>query len=683
MHNDQTETLTEKRIPLITLVGQPNSGKTTIFNFLSGKNFKTVNYPGSTVEYYVSRILSKHAVDANILDSPGIISLVPSSPDERLSVKALHSHPEYGAPDLVIVTVDSSQLSRHLLLVKQLQDSGFNVVVALTMIDILHRKGFDISETKLSQLLGCKVVRINGKTGEGIDSLLTAVKESISSEQTERRLIETRIPNSKRKEKLLESFKEIESIENEVLFTLKSVKDESRSSLASINEQLVVLGNNVRNRPDENTLRLDKILLHKFWGLAVFALIMSVTFTLIFWLAAPLMDLVNDGFSIASEFAFELLGDTWYGNLVSNGIISGVGSVMVFLPQILILFLVLGLLEDSGYLARGAMLVDRPLSSIGLNGKSFVPMLSGFACAIPAIMATRTIKNKRERFLTIFIVPLMSCSARLPVYALLTAFLFPPEDTLLAGIAMTAIYLFSIASSLVIASIANRISKSISKLNDPSSFILELPAYRKPKISVVGVNSFNNAMQYVKKAGPVILYLSVILWVLTYFPNHTPQIDANGRSEEEIVELTNSERIATSYASYMGKFLEPVLEPIGMDWRVGVSLVATLAAREVFVSSLALMFKVTEAGDDIQNSLLDAMRNAKIDGTDRSLFTTATSIGLIVFFVFALQCISTIAIVRKETGSWKIPALQLIAFTGLAYMLTYITVNGLRFIGVN
>ncbi len=580
MHNDQTETLTEKRIPLITLVGQPNSGKTTIFNFLSGKNFKTVNYPGSTVEYYVSRILSKHAVDANILDSPGIISLVPSSPDERLSVKALHSHPEYGAPDLVIVTVDSSQLSRHLLLVKQLQDSGFNVVVALTMIDILHRKGFDISETKLSQLLGCKVVRINGKTGEGIDSLLTAVKESISSEQTERRLIETRIPNSKRKEKLLESFKEIESIENEVLFTLKSVKDESRSSLASINEQLVVLGNNVRNRPDENTLRLDKILLHKFWGLAVFALIMSVTFTLIFWLAAPLMDLVNDGFSIASEFAFELLGDTWYGNLVSNGIISGVGSVMVFLPQILILFLVLGLLEDSGYLARGAMLVDRPLSSIGLNGKSFVPMLSGFACAIPAIMATRTIKNKRERFLTIFIVPLMSCSARLPVYALLTAFLFPPEDTLLAGIAMTAIYLFSIASSLVIASIANRISKSISKLNDPSSFILELPAYRKPKISVVGVNSFNNAMQYVKKAGPVILYLSVILWVLTYFPNHTPQIDANGRSEEEIVELTNSERIATSYASYMGKFLEPVLEPIGMDWRVGVSLVATLAARE-------------------------------------------------------------------------------------------------------
>ncbi len=683
MHNDQTETLTEKRIPLITLVGQPNSGKTTIFNFLSGKNFKTVNYPGSTVEYYVSRILSKHAVDANILDSPGIISLVPSSPDERLSVKALHSHPEYGAPDLVIVTVDSSQLSRHLLLVKQLQDSGFNVVVALTMIDILHRKGFDISETKLSQLLGCKVVRINGKTGEGIDSLLTAVKESISSEQTERRLIETRIPNSKRKEKLLESFKEIESIENEVLFTLKSVKDESRSSLASINEQLVVLGNNVRNRPDENTLRLDKILLHKFWGLAVFALIMSVTFTLIFWLAAPLMDLVNDGFSIASEFAFELLGDTWYGNLVSNGIISGVGSVMVFLPQILILFLVLGLLEDSGYLARGAMLVDRPLSSIGLNGKSFVPMLSGFACAIPAIMATRTIKNKRERFLTIFIVPLMSCSARLPVYALLTAFLFPPEDTLLAGIAMTAIYLFSIASSLVIASIANRISKSISKLNDPSSFILELPAYRKPKISVVGVNSFNNAMQYVKKAGPVILYLSVILWVLTYFPNHTPQIDANGRSEEEIVELSNSERIATSYASYMGKFLEPVLEPIGMDWRVGVSLVATLAAREVFVSSLALMFKVTEAGDDIQNSLLDAMRNAKIDGTDRSLFTTATSIGLIVFFVFALQCISTIAIVRKETGSWKIPALQLIAFTGLAYMLTYITVNGLRFIGVN
>lgn len=435
--------------------------------------------------------------------------------------------------------------------------------------------------------------------------------------------------------------------------------------------------------PDAQSMKLDRILLHKYWGLAMFATVMTITFTFIFWLASPLMDIVNEGFTYASDIAVSLMGGTWYGNLISGGIISGVGSVLVFLPQIVLLFLILGLLEDSGYLARGAMIVDKPLSKIGLNGKSFVPMLSGFACAIPAIMATRTITNKRERFLTIFIVPLMSCSARLPVYALLIAFLFPPESPWLGGIALTAIYFFSIASSLIIASIVNKFSAKLSGDSGHSSFILELPAYRKPKFNVVLMKTLDNAMQYVKKAGPIILYLSIILWILTYFPNHAPEIDTTGKSDSEIAELTNSERIATSYASEFGKFIEPALTPIGMDWRVGVSLVATLAAREVFVSSLALTFKVTESGEDIQNSILNSMRNATIEGTDQKLFTTATSAGLIVFFVFALQCISTIAIVRKETGSWKMPVIQLVMFTGIAYVLTFITVNGLRLLGVN
>ena len=678
----RTETL--NKIPLITLVGQPNSGKTTLFNFLSGKNYKTVNYPGSTVEYSISRILDKFSVNAEILDSPGIISLIPSSPDEKISVDSLFSHPKFGKPDIVAVTVDASQLSRHLYLVKQLIDSNFKVIVVLTMLDILHKKGLEISESKLSSILNCKVVSINGITGKGINSLLNIIKEELNELDKNSNNFINR-PGKKLKAGLIESYTEIERIEKEVLFRKEKFETNGKIDLQKINESLVVLNSPRQNlKPDKLTLRIDKFVLHKFWGLIIFFMIMSLTFTSIFWLAAPLMDLVNDGFSLLSDFAVNLLGEGIIGDLVSNGIISGLGSVLVFLPQILILFLILGLLEDSGYLARGAMLIDKPLSKIGLNGKSFVPLLSGFACAIPAIMATRTITNRRERLLTIFIIPLMSCSARLPVYALLIAFLTPQEKPWIGGISLAAIYIFSITGSVVIAAIINKFKGRLIKENDNSSFILELPAYRKPKLSIVINNTLKNAKQYVRKAGPVILYLSLILWVLTYFPNYDPAVpDITDKSHEEITQLKDAERISTSYAAYMGKFIEPVMKPIGMDWRVGVSLIATFAAREVFVSSLALIFKITDTGDDLQNSILNAMKDAKIGDSDQKLFTTATTAGLIVFFVFALQCLSTVAIAKKETGSWRIPVLQIIIFTSVAYILTFITVNGLRAVGVN
>ncbi|MBK7160503.1 MAG: ferrous iron transporter B [Ignavibacteria bacterium] len=430
-------------------------------------------------------------------------------------------------------------------------------------------------------------------------------------------------------------------------------------------------------------MKIDKFTLHKFWGIIIFFLVMSVTFTSIFWLASPLMNLINDMFSLLSSGSEVLFGDTLFGNLISNGLLNGLGSVLVFLPQILILFLILGLLEDSGYLARGAMLADKPLSMIGLNGKSFVPMLSGFACAIPAIMATRTISNKRERFLTIFIIPLMSCSARIPVYVLLVAFLIPQDKPWIGGIALSAIYIFSIFSSLIIASVVNKFQEKIIKESDNSSFILELPAYRKPKLSDVLNNTFKNATQYIKKAGPVIIYLSVFLWILTYFPNTNPQVNESGKSEKEISELKNSERIMTSYASSLGKIIEPVMKPLGLDWRVGVSLIATFAAREVFVSSLALIFKITDEGDNIQTSILKAMKDAQIENTGEKLFTTATTTGLIIFFVFAMQCLSTVAISRKETGSWRIPVLQILVFSSIAYVLSFLTVSGLRFFGIN
>lgn len=668
-----------KQIPLITLVGPPNSGKTTLFNYLSGKNFKTVNYPGSTVEYYTCKMQDKFNIEANLLDSPGIISLNPNSPDEEVTVNSLYNHPDFGIPDLVIVTADASQLSRHLLLTKQLLDSGFNVLLVLTMKDLLEKKGLKVNTDKLSKLLRCDVVIVNGRTGFGIDELIKKIDKNLKNLKPASKQSPTYKFNDTDKQSLFILFTEIENLSKAVLEPIE-IPD-----LNKANKEIKILNPVLEEptiQPDLLTIKLDRILLHRRYGLLFFFMIMTTMFTSIFWLADPFMTMVDDFFSYLAQTSADLLGNTWYSNLISDGLISGTGSVLVFLPQILILFLILGLLEDTGYLARGAMMIDKPLSKIGLNGKSFVPMLSGFACAIPAMLAARTISNRRERLLTIFIIPLMSCSARLPVYVLLVAFLTPSDKPWLGGILLASIYVFSIISSIFVASLINKFSKNLIKADDNSSFILELPAYRIPKLKVVIKNSYINALHYIKRAGPIILILSLIIWFLTYMPNHSPQIDATGLAEEEIIQLEKSERLATSYAAELGKFIQPVMSPLGMDWRIGVSLIAAFAAREVFVSSLALIFRVTD-DENIQSSLLSAMKTATNQSTGEPLFTTSTVIGLIVFFIFALQCISTIAVSRKETGGWRIPILQLLIFSLTAYSLTFITVNILHLIGIS
>lgn len=668
-----------KQIPLITLVGPPNSGKTTLFNYLSGKNFKTVNYPGSTVEYYTCKIQDKYNIEANLLDSPGIISLNPNSPDEEVTVNSLYNHPDFGVPNLVIATADASQLSRHLLLTKQLLTSGFKVILVLTMPDLLEKKGLKVNTEKLSKLLRCDVVIVNGRTGKGIEDLINKIEKNLIEIDNNTQFQHFIFPNQLSKENLINLYSEIENLTRAVIEPINF------PDLEKINNNIKILNPVFQEpslQPDLFTLKLDRILLHRRFGLIFFFLIMTTMFTSIFWLADPFMTMVDDLFSYLAQTSSEFLGNTWYSHLISDGLISGTGSVLVFLPQILILFLILGLLEDTGYLARGAMMIDKPLSKIGLNGKSFVPMLSGFACAIPAMLAARTISNKRERLLTIFIIPLMSCSARLPVYVLLVAFLTPSDKPWYGGILLASIYLFSIISSIIVASFVNKFSKKLIRTEDNSSFILELPAYRIPKLKVVLKNSYINALHYIKRAGPIILVLSLIIWFLTYMPNHSPQIDSTGLNKDEIIQLEKSERLATSYAAEMGKFIQPVMTPLGMDWRIGVSLIAAFAAREVFVSSLALIFRVTD-DENIQSSLLKAMQSATNQETGKPLFTTATVIGLVVFFVFALQCISTIAVSRKETGGWRIPVLQLIIFTSTAYLFTLITVNGLKFLGIN
>jgi ferrous iron transport protein B len=669
---------------LITLIGPPNSGKTTLFNYLSGKNFKTVNYPGATVEYSLGKFQSKYSFEAHLLDSPGIVSLVPNSPDEEVSIKSLYNHPDLGPPDLIIVTVDASQLSRHLLLVNQLKESNFRMVIALMMVDILKRKKLDIDTFRLGELYNCEVVKIDGRTGAGVDILAARIESIITSDQFKTQET-TKINYNSHVNTLIETFEKIENIESEVLLDLED--NLQLPNISKANKQLRILVDPKRkiecNKIDSRTVKIDKILLHQVWGLAVFFLVMTFTFSSIFWLAEPLINLVDNFFGILSNESIKLFGSGWFGDLIANGIISGTGSILVFVPQIIILFLILGLLEDTGYLARGAMLIDKPLSKIGLNGKSFVPMISGFACAIPAILATRTIANRRERLLTIFIIPLMSCSARLPVYALLLAFLLPPEISWLGGFMLATIYISSIVSSIVVAGTINKMRTKLIKEVDNSSFILELPAYRIPKIRIVLNNTIMSTKTYLQKAGPIILTLSLVLWFLTTFPNLNPKIDETARTEEEIVSVIKAERLSTSYAASLGKIIQPIMTPIGMDWRVGVSLIAAFAAREVFVSSLALIFKVTNDETTLQKSIVDSMRNAKIEDTGQKLFTTSTIIGLIIYFIFAMQCISTIAVSRKETGGWRIPILQTIIFTAAAYILTFISVNGLRALGLD
>ena len=663
-------------IPLINLVGPPNSGKTTLFNIFSGKHFKTVNYPGSTVEYSSSDFLDKFNIKAKILDSPGLISLNANSPDEEVAVESLFYQPNNGIPNLILVTADASQITRHLLLTKQIIEAGFKVVLVLTMIDILNRKNLKVNTKLLSEILGIDVVTVNARTEEGIDDLIRVIKKNLSGAKSTPEY--QRLNEFKEKEYLIKTYEDIEKIVNQVIEPLNP-------DIQNANRQLNILNPLLREstqKPDALTLKIDKILLHKYFGFIFFLIMMGAIFTSIFWLAAPLMDLVDTLFSILASYTSETLGNNWYSDLISDGIISGTGAVLIFLPQILILFLILGLLEDTGYLARGAMLIDKPLSKIGLNGKSFVPMLSGFACAIPAILSTRTISNRRERLLTIFIIPLMSCSARLPVYVLLIAYLIPSDRPWLGGFILSFVYLVSIILSAIVAYVINKFNKSLIKEKDDSSFILELPTYKLPKLRVVLRNSFENSKEYILRAGPIILVLSLIIWSLTYLPNNVPDFDKTGLTEDEIVQLEKAERISNSYAAKIGTFIEPIMHPLGLDWRVGVSLIAAFAAREVFVSSMALIFKVTD-DENIQTSLLTAMRNAKVESTGEPLFTKATSIGLIFFFIFALQCISTLAVSRKETGSWRIPILQLVIFTSTAYVFTFIIVNLLKSIGIN
>ncbi|WP_413557124.1 ferrous iron transporter B [Bdellovibrio sp. HCB209] len=627
----------EERV--IALVGAPNSGKTTLYNWLTGSRFKTVNYPGATVEYSLGKLASHLGEGILAMDTPGTYSLHPKSADEVVTIKSIYENPEFGEATGIIVVIDGTQLSRHLQLALQVKETGFPMVVAITMADLLRKEGVEIDLAYLSKTLGCPVIPFDGLLAGGLKEIVAAAQQ-IPLDSFPKR------PRVWDFDELDKKMKECEKIANEAL-SHKTDHPEARLK-----------------RIVATTEKLDRFLLHPTFGLAMFLVIMGGLFSSIFWLAAPFMDYVDQGFSYLNEVVANLGPGTLWADFAANGVVSSFGAVLVFVPQIFILFFGIGLLESSGYLARAATLIDRPFSALGMSGRSFVPILSGFACAVPAIIATRNISSARDRWITSFVIPLMTCSARLPVYALLIAFLFHDQSPFLAGFTLAALYL----GSLVVGGIAAGIVNKFLPHNDNSFFMMELPIYRRPKFRVLLRQSLTRTMNYVKRAGPMIFVFAVIIWVGTSFPNYNIE-DAHDKLEQ-------------SYAGQLGKVIEPVVSPMGVDWRVGIGLISAFAAREVFVSSMAVTFNITDDNEETQQQSLLTQMSTAVNKDGEKVFTVSSVIGLMIFFMIALQCMTTVAIQAKESGSMKMAVGQLIAFNLAAYILVVVVVQGLRAMGV-
>lgn len=639
---------------VVALVGTPNSGKTTLFNWLTGSRFKTVNYPGSTVDYSLGTSHERFGPSMTIMDTPGTYSLDPKSPDELVTAKAIYSHKEFGAARLIVSIADATQLSRHLLLTYQLKEAGFRVILAVTMSDLLAEGDERLNIERLSAELEMPVVLIDGRLGGGVSELVVIIQSELESEnlRSDAREIEPqKLWDADRVEARL---KKTAELQREVIVPIQKLPTQDTKSVA-------VTPSTARMR----TKKLDKILLHPFFGLVCFAVLMTTLFSSIFWLAAPFMDWVDGGLSFVGESILAINPESLFFQFLSNGVMASVAAVMVFVPQIFILFLGIIFLEDSGYLARSATLIDKPLALIGLGGRSFVPLLSGYACAVPAMMATRTINSRRERWLTLFIIPLMSCSARLPVFALLLAFLFAGEPAWKPGLMLAGLYLGSLLFGAVAAMIAGRFLK----VEDRSFFMLELPVYRTPKLTLVIRQAWLRTLSYIKRAGPPIFVFALLVWLGTTFPRY------------DIEDPT--ERMSASYAAQLGQVIEPVFEPMGGDWRTGIGLISAFAAREVFVSSLAVIFHISDEDEaTMQDGLLKSMQEAKApDGYP--LFTVASVLGLVIFFMIALQCLSTVMVAAREAGGWKFALMQLVTFNLAGYVLAVFVVQGLRAIGIS
>lgn len=640
------------------LAGNPNAGKTTLFNALTGLKQKVANYPGVTVEKKQGVWNSENG-KITVIDLPGLYSLDAASIDERIASDLIRGdvagEPK---PDVVVAVIDATNLERNLYLVTQLFDYDVPVVVVLTMLDICDKQGDVIDIERLSDKLGVPVVGVNAKTGKGFAELASAV----ASAAAERRPATVIASDGGENAKIFARYKFIEDVVNETV----NAGDRDAQKFSE---------------------KVDRVLTHRFFGLAILIGVLLLIFQTIFsWANVP-MDLLDEGFGALADAARNAMGEGILTDLVADGIIAGVGGVLVFLPQILLLFFFISLLEDSGYMARAAFLMDKLMSRAGLHGKAFLPLISSFACAIPGIMATRTIEDRRDRFATILIAPLMSCSARLPVYTLMIAAFFTGQTIFgflsLGAVLMLAMYSLGIVAALVVAAVLKR---TVLKA-PPPPFLMELPPYRLPDLRTVLMNMTTRAWLFVKRAGTVILAISILLWALMYFPrSEAPTVPATEAAvestidEAELQHIAESNQLQNSYAGRLGHLIEPVIEPLGFDWKIGVALIASFAAREVLVSTLSIIYNVGKDATEEDESLIGAIQNAKRpDGTP--VWTPLTALTLMVFFVLAMQCVSTVAVVRRETNSWSWTLFMVGYMTVLAYAASFVVYQGGKLLG--
>jgi ferrous iron transport protein B len=701
---------------VIALGGNPNAGKTTLFNALTGLRQKVANYPGVTVERKEGVwSLSAGAPPARLIDLPGLYSLDAASIDEQIARDVLTGRiPNLPAPDVIVAVVDATNLERNLYLVTQLLEYGRPVIIALTMVDLAQKRGLEIDEKQLSESLGVPVVPVTAQQRLGIDALSKAVLKatgvkgkgaswhlSDSSERELMALMEGGEDFAHRYAALRELYGEELPVDEARARAIKSARE--RLAQANANwwqEPLLARYDWIENISSKavrkhatpsmtTTERIDYILTHKIFGPLILIAVMLLVFQTIFsWATLP-MDLIDKGFGRLGDAVGGMLAPGLLRDLLVDGIIAGVGGVVVFLPQILLLFFFIAILEDTGYMARAAFLMDRLMRGVGLHGKAFMPLLSSFACAIPGIMATRTIENPKDRIATIMIAPFMSCSARLPVYTLMIAAFFSGRKLFgflsIGALMIMAMYLLGIAVAICVAWVLKR---TILKAPTPP-LVLELPPYRVPNFLTILQMMISRATLFLKRAGTVILAISIILWALATFPRMSPASpsslasqsnQSNSQDSADSETDTHGEQLRQSYAGRAGRLIEPVIKPLGFDWKMGVALISSFAARETLVSTLSVIYNVGNDDDSSSNSLVNAVRNArKEDGTPA--WTPLIALSMMVFFVLAMQCMSTVAIVRRETNSWRWPLFMIAYMTVLAYIASFITYQGGRLLG--
>ncbi|GGE63604.1 ferrous iron transport protein B [Pedobacter psychrotolerans] len=698
----------------VALVGNPNTGKSTLFNRLTGLNQKIGNFPGITVDKKTGFMKLANGKGAEIIDLPGTYSLYPKSSDESIVFQVLADSKNDSYPDVIVLVVDASNLKRNMLLYSQVADLGIPMVLALNMIDLSEKQGIQIDLDKLAEKLGVQVVSISARNNIGIDQLklaitntnkiatqfqdvdvnslapaaINAIKSKLNSDNDYYAL------QVLHQHEYLKFFTEREQDEIEAIeqsHHFESAKTQAAETILRYKNLSLILSDVVTDSDAAKKFtfsdKLDSILTHKIWGFAIFLLILFVIFNAIFaWSSYP-MQWIEAGFGFITEAGHEYLPAGMLTNLVLDGIVAGLGGIFVFIPQIAILFAFISILEDTGYMARVTFMMDKIMSKVGLNGKSVVPMIGGLACAVPSIMAARNIENWKDRMITIMVTPLVSCSARLPVYILIISLIIPSKNILgvfnLQGLALMVMYLVGVIAAVLVA----WVMKFLIKTKERSYFIMELPIYRMPRWKNVLYTMYEKSKTFVFEAGKVIIAISIILWVMATFGpgNRFDRIDQKyasaladtTKNTVHIETLIATEKLENSYVGILGHWIEPAIRPLGYDWKIGIGLITSFAAREAFVGTMATIYSV-DGGDEDTSTIRTRMSSSVNSRTGLPVYTFATGISLMLFYAFAMQCMSTVAIVYRETKGWKWPVIQLVYMTAMAYFAALIAYQLLK-----